>query len=91
MQSKKKVTQIDYVKLYKEVFSTPDGKLVLIDLCNRFHMMGSTRKINDAAGDMEFREGQRNVMLYILSQINYDLEKFFKQREESQIEVQYDR
>lgn len=88
---KKKITPIDYVKLYKEVFSTPDGKLVLIDLCNRFHMMGSTRKINDAAGDMEFREGQRNVMLYILSQVNYDLEKFFQQREESQIEVQYDR
>lgn len=54
-------------------------------------MMGAVRKKDDVAGDMEFREGQRNVMLYLLSQVNYDLEKFFEQREDSQIEVQYDR
>lgn len=88
---KKKINQIDYIKLYKEVFDSPSGRMVLIDLCNRFHMMGATRKKDDSIGDMEFREGQRNVMLFILEKINYDLEKFFKQREESQIEVQYDR
>ncbi len=88
---KKVITPIDYVKLYQEVFGTPSGKMVLMDLCNRFHMMSATRRKEDNIGDMEFREGQRNVMLYLLSQVNYDLEKFFKQREESQIEVQYDR
>lgn len=89
--AKKQIKPIDYVKLYQEVFGTEGGKLVLIDMCNRFHMMTATRKKDDIHGDMEFREGQRNVMLYVLSQVNYDLEKFFKQREESQIEVQYDR
>jgi hypothetical protein len=89
--AKKQIKPIDYVKLYQEVFGTESGKLVLIDMCNRFHMMTATRKKDDIDGDMEFREGQRNVMLYVLSQVNYDLEKFFKQREESQIEVQYDR
>lgn len=88
---KKKITPIDYVKMYQETFGTPAGRLVLMDLCNRFHMMGATRKKEDVAGDMEFREGQRNVMLYLLTQVNYDLEKFFKEREDSQIEVQYDR
>lgn len=88
---KKKISPIDYVKLYQEVFGTPSGKMVLMDMCNRFHMMGAVRKKDDVAGDMEFREGQRNVMLYLLSQVNYDLEKFFEQREDSQIEVQYDR
>ena len=89
--SKKKVTQIDYIKLYKETFDTPSGKLVLIDMCNRFHILGAIRKKDDVDGDMEFRDGQRNVMLFILEKVNYDLEKFFKQREDSQIEVQYDR
>ena len=89
--SKKKVKPIDYVKMYKDVFESPTGKLVLIDMCNRFHMMATTRKKGDTVGDMEFREGQRNVMLYILSMVNYDLEKFFKERETGQIEVQYDR
>jgi hypothetical protein len=89
--SKKKITPIDYVKMYQEVFGTPSGQQVLMDMCNRFHMMGATRKAGDVDGDMEFREGQRNVMLYVLTQVNYDLEKFFKQREDSQIEVQYDR
>lgn len=88
---KKKVSVIDYKKLYKEVFETENGKLVLMDLCNRFHMMGSVKKPNDTNGMMDFREGQRNVALYILAQVNYDLNKFFQDRDEYQLEVNHDR
>lgn len=90
MPRKKTVKPIDYVKLYQELFGTENGKLVLFDLCNRFYVMGATRHPNDKEGDMEFREGQRNVALFLLKQVNYDLEKFLMKRDEYQIEVRYD-
>lgn len=87
---KKKIAPIDYIKLYQEVFGTTQGKMVLMDLCNRFYMMGATRHPNDRDGDMEFREGQRNVALFLLKQVNYDLEQFILQRDDYQIEVRYE-
>ena len=33
--AKKKVDQMDYIKLYQEVFGTDQGKMVLMDLCSR--------------------------------------------------------
>lgn len=89
--SKKKITALDYKKLYQELFNTDNGKLVLMDLCNRFHMMGSIKKKSDVIGDMDFREGQRSVALYILAQVKYDLNKFFEDREDYQLEVTHDR
>ena len=62
-----------------------------MDLCNRFHMMGSVKKKTDVSGDMDFREGQRSVALYLLAQVNYDLNKYFETREEYQLEVTHDR
>lgn len=87
---KKKIASIDYYKLYKEVFGSPSGMIVLHDLCNRFHIMSSTKKKTDAPGDMELREGERNVALYILSKVNYDIERYLQERDQYQIEVKYD-
>ena len=86
---KKKVSAIDYIKMYKEVFGTPDGKIVLMDICNRCHIMATTKKNTDKVGDIEFREGQRNVALFLLKQVNYDLEKLFEERANNQLEVNY--
>jgi len=54
---------------YKSVFNTPEGKLVLQDLKNRcyFYIPTYEHPKNSDVG-----EGQRNVVMNIESQINYE-------------------
>ena len=88
----KKITELDYIKLYKEVFSSPSGQMVLMDICKRFHVDDTTRKPSDKMPeDMVLREGQRQVALYLLKMVNYDIDKYIQQREFNKIEVQYER
>lgn len=51
---------------YKKFFLSPEGKDVLFDLMNRYHIL------NSHAGDA-FKEGQRSVVLHILKETNTDL------------------
>lgn len=89
---RKKVGELDYIKLYKEVFGTPSGQLVLFDICKKFHVDSTTRKPTDTMReDMVLREGQRQVALHLLSMVNYDIEEYHKRRELNKLEVQYDR
>lgn len=56
---------------YKKVFGTPEGKEVLFDLCNRFHVL------NGHGGDPH-KEGQRSVVLEILGNTHRSMEDFDK-------------
>lgn len=56
----------DLVIQYKRVFGTEEGKAVLMDLMNRFHIL------NTHSGDA-LKEGQRSVVLHILSQTSVNL------------------
>lgn len=63
-RSKKEVSaeiaQREHVVLYKKVFGSPEGRKVLIDLMDRFHIVRSHQ------GDARL-EGQREVALYIMN------------------------
>lgn len=68
-----------YKELYKEVFASEAGQIVLHDICNRFHMMSAIK--ND-----EFKNGERNVALFILAQVNFDLNKYLVERDKYKLE-----
>lgn len=58
---------------YKTCFSTPAGRRVLYDLMMNCHFQSSTMAKD--AHDVIFREGERNVVLRILTQMNTSIEK----------------
>jgi hypothetical protein len=66
---KKAQEQRDRIIAYKRVFGSPEGKQVLFDLMNRYHI------INSHKGDV-FAEGQRSVVLGIMHQCNINLAEF---------------
>lgn len=70
------------LKDYRKLFSSDVGKRVLNDLIAQHYVMSSTYVRGDAL-DMAFREGQRNVILRIMSVMNYDAEKVDKMIKES--------
>lgn len=88
--SKKKVTPIDYIKLYQEVFGTKQGEMVLIDICERARVLKPFPMRGELALDLSFCEGQRQLALDILLKVNYDLNKLLEQREQNQIEVSHE-
>lgn len=59
------------VLLYKKVFSSPEGKEVLIDLMNRNYVL------NPTLGELR-REGRREAILEILATTNVDMVQFDK-------------
>ena len=73
----------DLAALYKQVFNSPNGKLVFQDLCTRFGMFHSSYAAGDPHGTA-FNEGQRSVMLYINESMNFDL-KAFRENQENYI------
>ena len=60
--SKKSVAKI---QAYQKVFGTPQGREVLMDLANAHGLMRSTFHQN--VNEMILKEGERNVILRILS------------------------
>lgn len=66
-------------QLYKSIFSTTEGKLVLQDLKNRSYFYSPTyhHEKNSDVG-----EGMRNIVLHIENQINLDPEDFKKEAED---------
>ena len=62
-RAEKRVQEIIHLK---EIFESEKGKNVLYDLCRRFHYFESSYKgdVNDTI----FREGERNVINFIMQQ-----------------------
>ena len=71
----KKLMELDeeqVAQLYKNVFNTPEGQLVLEDLKNRCFIKTSTYHHSMNPQEIAWNEGMRNVVLHISSQINYE-------------------
>ena len=69
-------TQVTLIKNYQAVFSTPEGKAVLHDLMVQGHFLKPTTDVRE---DLSYRnEGKRELVLQILTNINYDLVKVLK-------------
>jgi hypothetical protein len=82
---KKKVESSDkkeviLVGSYNRIFKSPDGKAVLHDLMNKFKMLNAG--FNSDVSKMVYGEGQRSVILYILSQKDTNPEALEKIMEE---------
>ena len=75
--SKKKVSLVND---YKNIFSTPHGNRVLMDLCHHHHIFSSTFK-GEKPLELAFSEGEREVVLRILSFLNMDTIKLIKEYE----------
>jgi len=74
---------------YKRVFGTEQGQRVLNDLIASHYVMGSTYgRGENAAMDLAFREGQRQVVLRIMTIMKYDPEQVANQIKESDKHVQ---
>lgn len=59
------------VKAFKDTFATESGKIVLQDLVRECGLLRNTYRGNSE--ELLFNEGKRNVLLYILNNINADL------------------
>ena len=58
---------------YKRFFESDEGKVVLLDLMNKFHVLNPLPDTN-----LYRAEGQREVALYILKQLNTDIKRLDK-------------
>lgn len=66
----RKQEQRELIIAYKRVFGTPEGKQVLYDLMNRFHILNPIR--GDSIERAE-KEGQRQVVSLIMGQCAINL------------------
>lgn len=56
---------------YRIIFSSPEGFSVLQDIVVRGHLMSTTFSHNER--DHALKEGERNLMLYILSKLSAEI------------------
>lgn len=71
--------QVELIQTYKRVFNdSEDGFKILIDLMRNFNMLRSSYDGKVADNLVVFNEGQRNVILYILSKVNMDENKLYE-------------
>jgi hypothetical protein len=67
------VNEIERHDLYKMVFDSPNGQLILKDLADRHRIFQTTFVTNDPYATA-FNEGRRAVILDLIRFINHDLE-----------------
>lgn len=67
------LSEEDRANLYKNIFDSEAGRLVLEDLKQRCFMRTTT--FTPSHGEISFKEGMRAVCLHIESQINYQPEQ----------------
>lgn len=72
--------RVSIVASYKELFSTPLGKKVLHDMINAHRMIRST--FSKDPMEMALREGERNVILRILTKMGTDPNELLKRIDE---------
>lgn len=69
-QERERKRQQALVEHYNNVFRTPSGEAVLKDLMQQFSIFKSTASLPFNKDEMVFREGERNVPLYIMDKLN---------------------
>lgn len=86
-----KISFLDHKRVYKRLFDSDDGKKVLHDLCNKYHMLGPTVRKGDTGNDVFIREGARQVILYLLHQVNYDINSYIENQSKYRMEIENER
>lgn len=71
-----KKKKLDQVSFYQSFFNSEDGKKVLYDLMKVHHVVGST--FSKDSHEMALKEGERNVVLRILSILQVDPQKLLE-------------
>ncbi len=67
----KKSKEVSLVKAYKDCFDSAGGKKILSDLMKRFRMLNASLAAD--TNKVIYGEGQRSVVLHILSMRDTDL------------------
>lgn len=83
---KKTEAKLQITQAYQTFFSTKDGQIVLYDLLKTGHFMHTS--YTGDVNDMIFREGERNIVNYILTKMNIDvgeLRKFLHEQEQQEL------
>ena len=57
---------------YADTFNSETGRKVLDDLIAKFNYLGISYSLSASASDVAFKEGQRNVICYIIQAMNQD-------------------
>ncbi len=86
-----KISFVGHKRLYKELFETDEGKKVLHDLADKFYLLNPTIRKDDKPEQYLVREGMRQVVLYIMQQVNYDIDSYLRNLEKHKTEIQHDR
>ncbi len=79
----KKIRQVQRASLqkyndYKSVFGTEEGKRVLFDMMANHHFITPTLSVKNNAIEAAFNEGQRNVILRVLTYMKLDIRQIEK-------------
>ena len=77
--------QVARVQDYQQTFSSPHGKRVLYDLMGVCHMLQPLNVSNPQV--MAFEEGQRQVVLRILTYLKVDMEKLHERIREADAQL----
>jgi hypothetical protein len=73
--------KLDKVASYQATFNSPDGKKVLYDLIKNHNILNST--FSKDPNEMILKEGERNVVLRIMSILKIDPAKLLEEIEKS--------
>lgn len=76
---------IKMIDMYKTLFASNNGRLILHDLCMKCGMFQSSHTVGDSHS-MAFNEGRRSVVIEILDIINKDQSKILQQFSESKVD-----
>lgn len=64
--------QKSIVQAYKNIFESPEGQVVLLDLMRTHNVMNTT--IGEDSHKTYFKEGERNVVLRIMTILKWDMQ-----------------
>ncbi|MBY7649925.1 MAG: hypothetical protein C4617_05555 [Candidatus Liberibacter europaeus] len=71
-----RLIEMDYKQAqYKQVYATPEGKWVLQNILNQCGLFLPTKSDNPI--DIAMKSAERNIALYILSQLNLGFEEIY--------------
>lgn len=68
---------VERTQKYKQAFTTASGKAVLLDLLSEHYMMKPVFQGTEDAIGIAFRDGQRQVVLRILSIMQLDIGEIY--------------
>ena len=68
--------KVEKINQYLDVFDNDDGKVVILDLMVKGHILKPTSGQTDRESILN--EGKREMVLYILDMISYDVEDIIK-------------